>query len=681
MFCTENPRKTSQNVEFKNRGRSKKMEEQKNSSNELILKAEQLFKWLAPYLVIALAIYLLSIIQLHNHRTIIDIDTMFHYNRFYDVSQQIKTGNYSYFQTNYGFNQSGRVVNALYGPMIAYLNGFLILVAGTWFNYQIISYWVLGLIGGIGMYQLARKAKANKVASALVSVLFLNIGAYQAWIDHTNMIAWGAVLVPYAFIEGLNMVQDHDRPIRWIRLMLIMSLIAQTHVISTILTALGLIPFAVYGFVKANNKRQMIGRLLLAVIGTTLLSSNVWGALLMIFTKNHIAPTLAHSLAGNAVSSGNNTIRDEISRMLVLVFLIQVLYPTIAKYNFKDKKFNKINLLVSLEGFIIFAISTVYFPWKEVSSYLPILRTYLQFPHRFLILAYPLLLVGLAMTMTQLTSKEAVGVTGIGKAFMIFTAFVTMQNYGANYARIADHSINLSRIFVVNQSKEGKYSKNVGVPSSEDMIKYKHGLTGDEMIYGEDAKDADAKYGKLYISSGARGLLYKNTTNIRAVDWATRTKEGRFKLFDLIEKINPDYLPVRGKKKVTAEAVDRSYIKHVVKPQESGKYKYSVQKNKLIITWEGKKRARRNLPLVMYKQSHLTVNDKKVKHPFKHSKSKVKTPVVMQKKGKNKAVLYFKASLAYSWTLFLALASWILLLGFGIYYLVSNYILVKQLNN
>ena len=51
------------------------MEEQKNSSNELILKAEQLFKWLAPYLVIALAIYLLSIIQLHNHRTIIQCFT------------------------------------------------------------------------------------------------------------------------------------------------------------------------------------------------------------------------------------------------------------------------------------------------------------------------------------------------------------------------------------------------------------------------------------------------------------------------------------------------------------------------------------------------------------------------------------------------------------------------------
>ncbi|EQE00311.1 putative cell division domain protein, partial [Clostridioides difficile CD9] len=36
---------------------------------------------------------------------------------------QFKTGNFSYFQTNYGFQQSGRIVNALYGPLIAYILG------------------------------------------------------------------------------------------------------------------------------------------------------------------------------------------------------------------------------------------------------------------------------------------------------------------------------------------------------------------------------------------------------------------------------------------------------------------------------------------------------------------------------------------------------------------------------
>ena len=657
------------------------MKSKERISDETLERFKRLLVWIAPYLVIAFTIYLLSIIQLETHKTIIDIDTLFHYNRFYDVSQQIKTGNYSYFQTNFGFNQSGRIVNALYGPMTAYLNGFLILVAGTWFRYQIISYWVLGLIGGIGMYQLARKAKANKVASTLVSVLFLNIGAYQAWIDHANMIAWGAVLVPYALIEGLNMIQDHDKPVRWVRLMLIMSLIAQTHVISTVLTTLGLIPFAVYGLIKAKNKTKMLLGVLYAVGGTVLLSANIWGALLIVYGNNHIAPTLDHSLAGNAVSLSYETIRDQLSKPLYLLFVLQLIYPlTIGRFSFNDKRLNHVNLLVSLEGFIILAVSSVYFPWKSVSLHLPILETYLQFPHRLLILAYPLLLVGLAVTMTQLTSKEADGAIGFGKALVVFTALITMQNYGANYSRISDHSANLSRVFVIKKGRESNYQKNLGVPGSEDLIKYKHGLSGDEKIFGEDAQDKDAKYGKIYVSSGARGLLYKNTTNADAMSWATRTKEGRNKHFDLVEKINPDYHPLTGEKNVKAEEVDRSYIKHIVKPQESGKYKYSVQGSKLIISWKGKKHAKRNLPLVMYKQSHLILNGKKVKHPLKYSKSKVKTPTIMQRKGKNVAVLYFKASPVYSWTLFVALASWIILLCYGLYLAITKFAVANAEN-
>lgn len=642
-------------------------------------KGTAFFNWLAPYLVIALSIYILTVIQLANHRTIIDIDTMFHYNRFYDISRQITTGNFSYFQTNFGFNQSGRIVNALYGPIIAYLNGFLILICGSWFRYQIVSYWVLGLIGGVGMYQLARKAKANRIASTIVSILFLNIGAYQAWIDHTNMIAWGAVLVPYAFIEGINMVQDHDKPIRWVRLMLIMSLIAQTHVISTLLTAVGLIPFAVIGWSKANNRKQMLLKLLYAVLGTVLLSANIWGALLMVYSKNHISPTLAHSLTGNAVSLSTETIRDHIAKLLAVLFLFQLGYPFIAKYNFKNKEFNQLNLLISVEGYIILAISSVYFPWKFMSAHLPILKTYLQFPHRFLILAYPLLLVGLAMTMTQLTAKEDLGTLGWGKGLMIVVALITMQQFGANYNRIVDHSVNLSRIFTVKKGKEAKYQKNLGVPGSEHLIKYKHGLDDGEKIFGENDKEDKAKYGKLYISSGARGLLYKNTTNNYALKYATRTREGKYKLFQLIEKINPDYLPVRGKK-VKAEAVDRSYIKHIVKPQESGKYKYQVKNSKLILTWKAKKHSKKYLPLVMYKQSHLILNGKKVKHPLKHSKSKVRTPYVTQRKGKNVAVLYFKASPVYSWTLFVAMASWIVLLCYGLYLAITKFAVANAEN-
>lgn len=46
-------------------------------------------------------------------------DTAFHFHRFYDTNQQIKNHNFSYFQMNYGMGESGRIVNALYGPFFA----------------------------------------------------------------------------------------------------------------------------------------------------------------------------------------------------------------------------------------------------------------------------------------------------------------------------------------------------------------------------------------------------------------------------------------------------------------------------------------------------------------------------------------------------------------------------------
>ena len=58
-------------------------------------------------------------------------DTAFHFHRFYDTNQQIKNHNFSYFQMNYGMGESGRIVNALYGPFFAYIMGFLLLFCSS----------------------------------------------------------------------------------------------------------------------------------------------------------------------------------------------------------------------------------------------------------------------------------------------------------------------------------------------------------------------------------------------------------------------------------------------------------------------------------------------------------------------------------------------------------------------
>ncbi|NRO51321.1 hypothetical protein IMAU30049_01930 [Lactobacillus helveticus] len=68
-----------------------------------------------PYVVILLGIYLMIRFQILNHAVLLTSDALLHFQRFYDTSMQIKTGNFSYFQTNFAFSHSGRIFNAVYG--------------------------------------------------------------------------------------------------------------------------------------------------------------------------------------------------------------------------------------------------------------------------------------------------------------------------------------------------------------------------------------------------------------------------------------------------------------------------------------------------------------------------------------------------------------------------------------
>ena len=104
---------------------------------------KQIFKsrerlWVSLF-IISFAILLVTP-QLFTRKVILGSDSIFHYNRFYEAAMQLKNGNFSYFLSLYGFQQSGRIVNALYGPFFAYLQGGLILISGTWFRYQILGY-------------------------------------------------------------------------------------------------------------------------------------------------------------------------------------------------------------------------------------------------------------------------------------------------------------------------------------------------------------------------------------------------------------------------------------------------------------------------------------------------------------------------------------------------------------
>ncbi|NRR75415.1 hypothetical protein HRD57_07025 [Tetragenococcus halophilus] len=75
-------------------------------------------------MIIFIASILLQWVQISNQNLYLGDDWIFHYNRFYDTAQQIKEGNFHYFISMYGFSQSGRIINALYGRCLLILMVF-----------------------------------------------------------------------------------------------------------------------------------------------------------------------------------------------------------------------------------------------------------------------------------------------------------------------------------------------------------------------------------------------------------------------------------------------------------------------------------------------------------------------------------------------------------------------------
>lgn len=624
------------------------------------IKIENFITRFWPYLLILLTTCLMIWGQVSRNSFVMSIDTWFHYNRFYDVSQQIKNHNFNYFQMNYGFSQSGRIINALYGPLFAYLMGFLVLITRTWYNFQILTYFIICLIGGAGMYQLVRKANVNKTWSILLALIYINISPIQSWFDHSNLAGWGAALVPFAFIEAFNMIQKPKKPIRWIHLMLIMAIIAQTHLLSTVIVAAALVPFAIIGFVRANSKEKMIKDLIKAVIGCLFLTANVWGALLIVNGSNELAKIRKHNLAPNALYvSDLGTIRNKIMALTLIILIIQIIY-VLATF-----KKSVLNNTVTLVGAFFLLISSKLLPWENIQDQFPVLGHYLQFPFRFTPIAFCLLLAGIGISIKDLSIKDS---KWLYYTVLTVLGVVLIQNINANYTRLVETSNN--NHLPVYRITDKKYYQTNNPYKQNDYITVVKGFKDGEQTYGI----TDSEYGTHYVHVfTTENRFYRNTTDRTAFSRAVKTNKHQADLFNLIIKVNPDYLPVSKKYGSTFD-VTHAFEKQII-DQES-KFKKTVLPNgDLQISWNAQKAGRRQLPIVMYKQSNLSLNGKNIT-PKKYSL--INAPTVEQAAGKNTAVLSFKWPISFTILFSLTVISWIILAIYGIKYLRSKKLRVKE---
>ena len=356
-----------------------------------------------------------------------------------------------------------------------------------------------------------------------------------------------------------------------------MSIVAQIHLMSTLLFTSMLIPFAIAGFCHTDNKKAMIYNFLGAVGITLVLTANVWGALIYFHLHDVMANPIETNMAISAVGWAN------MSELFWGLAIFQIIYVL---FHLRESLLNNI---VTLTGTIFLVISTNLMPWNAIQTAYPVLRSTFQVPRRLMIEAIPLLLLGAGITIKFMVQRDHNDV-GTWCAFLIVMLLV-----GFN-----------SKLTVNN------FYTNTSIQSTMPMQ------------YEARANNN----GKIFY--------YRNVPA-------------------------PDYLPqvknISGTKKAVLyeqDVIKRQYqFEHLVLPG-----------GRLELKWFSPKISKVKLPIVMYRDSHLIVNNHVVKHP---NRNEIGVPTVNQVKGKNKAILSFQAPNWWQPLLWIVSLSWLLIICLALY--------------
>lgn len=551
---------------------------------------KQIFKsrerlWVSLF-IISFAILLVTP-QLFTRKVILGSDSIFHYNRFYEAAMQLKNGNFSYFLSLYGFQQSGRIVNALYGPFFAYLQGGLILISGTWFRYQIVSRVLLHILAESSMYALLKQCKVKTSIALSLGLLYATTFSIQYWTMRQGFSSWGAALLPYCFIPAIHYVfyQRVDQ----VRLALSMALIFQIHVLSALMLAMMYLPFYLYTFVKAttSKRKETILKVLIAVILFLLLTVNVWGVLLYLRGANHLLdPFINREIGKNGIDgTARYWLYTPISLMVLLI--LQFIYAIV-----NWKKLARWKRILHFIYFVFFFLSTGLFPWQYLVENGNTFAELIQFPFRFFVPATILLLAITGLTVTRFVNWRK----SIAVLLFAFAGVGLIQN-------------------IMDTTDRVKSAVQDGELIS--IVKHTY-VEGDYQTISLTMNDSDLS-----------------------------------QFLNLVVKPTPDYVPIYGT--IGKQNTYDLYYENIVTNQRTEKL---IKDNYLVLTWQADEGEKLNLPIVVYKDSILTLNGKELDKDD-YNLSTIGTPTVSSQEGKNKLELRYQEP---EW-LFVAISAPLIVLG------------------
>ncbi len=271
-----------------------------------------------------------------------------------------------------------------------------------------------------------------------------------------------------------------------------------------------------------------------------------------------------------------------------------------------------------LSGPFFLVLSSEFFPWPAIQHQFPILENTLQFPARLTIMAYPLLLCGLSITLSQLIVKyrpRSSVVVGLASVAIIFCAIPNLNN-------------------MVQRSLVFKSST---------------------------------------VLSSWKGITTR-TDSPHKVRGALNSKHPG-KVFKFVEKRHPDYLPVPPQVQAERFKRTKAYEHQVIDRQNEFNHQV-LSGGRLELTWNTKKTGTKQLPLIAYRESQIKLNGQLLNRNKVHV-TNIGALIVQQKMGKNVVTMHFKQPILFTGLLIVSIVAWI---GMGLLGLIQMVKKIKPNN-
>lgn len=548
----------------------------------------------------------LQIIQIQNKNLYLGHDWVFHYNRFYDAAQQIKDGNFQYFISMYGFSQSGRIVNALYGPAFAYFNGLLLLICGTWFKYQLVSNFLITFLSAVSMFLLLKKNDIRVVISVILAVTYSTFNIVHGWTFNQMFNTWGSVLFPIGLLAATKFFKDDEKWGNTFLLAFAVTLSIQIHVLTSLFLIILLAIFFIVGIFISQNKLHLLKWVSVAAVITSIMTANVWYPLLETNLENILLPPfLNYNFEATALKVSLFMLPAHITIIVFALFVLQFIFILFIKNNL-------LNRLVTLLSFTMFVTSTRIFPWNEIVEKLPTLAI-IQFPFRFLVPAIALIIFGLGLSFEEIFSKKM----DIQKIPFLTILLIVMV--GA----ISQHIIASEKILT-------RWDSSSVISEDKNTII----LTDNPDILKNSFHDKD--------------------------ELSTSLK--------LVVKSTPDYLPIKDKKIITDPQFHsyKEYQKTIFENKLNSGLNKSVENKKLIYRWTDNHSQMQILPVFVYQRTEITLNGKKLEKADIRTNN-IGALMIKSQTGKNTLSVSYKESFLFYYLFFISVISWFVFGGIVIF--------------